>query len=63
MQAYLRFLDDINLIARQFGNLQHLVSKVEEVSNRYGLEISKTKTEWLVVKREESINISGEQLI
>ena len=39
----LRFADDVDLIARQLGDLQHLLNKVEEVSTR--LEISETKTE------------------
>ena len=41
----LRSADNTDLIARQLGDLQHLLNKVEEVSTRYGLKISETKTE------------------
>ena len=41
----LHFADGIDLIARQLGDLQQLLNKVEEVSTHYGLEISETKTE------------------
>ena len=58
----LHFADDIDLIARHLGDLQHLLNKVEEVSTRYGLEISETKTEWLVMRHKDSINTSGEQI-
>ena len=58
----LRFADDLGLIARKLGDLQQLLSKVKEISTRYGLEISETKTEWLVMRHEDSINNSGEQL-
>ena len=59
----LHFADHIDLIARQLGDLQHLLNKVEEVdiSTCYGVEISETKTEWLVMRHEDSINTSGEQ--
>ena len=58
------FVDNIDLITRQLGDLQHLLNKFEEVniSTQYGLEISETKTEWLVMRHEDSINASGEQL-
>ena len=49
-------------MASQLGDLQHLLIKVEEVSTRYGLEVSKTKTEWLIMRHEDSIKTSGEQL-
>ena len=39
----LHFADDIDLIARQLGDLQHLLNKVEQVSTGYGLKISETK--------------------
>ena len=58
----MRFADDIDLIARQLGDLQHPLNKVEEVSTHYGLEISETNTEWTVMRHEDSINTSGEQL-
>ena len=54
----LRFAYDIDLIPRQLCDLQHLLNKVEEVSTRYGLEISETKLEWLVMRHEDSINTS-----
>lgn len=53
---------DLILIARPLGDLQHQLNKVEEVSTCYGLEINETKTEWLVMRHEDSINKSGEQL-
>ena len=46
------YADDTDLIARQLGNLQHLLNKVKEVSTCYGLEISDTKAEWLVMRHE-----------
>ena len=55
----LHFTDDIDLITRQLGDLLQLLNKVEEVSTCYGLAISETKTEWLVMRRENSINTSG----
>ena len=56
------FTDDINLMARHLDHLQHL-PKVEEVSTCWlVLEISETKTEWLVMRHEDWINTSGEQL-
>ena len=58
----LHFVHDIDLIARQLGDLQHQLNKVEEFSIHNGLEISETKTEWLVMRHEDSINTSGEQL-
>ena len=54
----LHFADNIDLIARQLGDLQQLLSKVEEVSTCYGLEVSEIKTEWLVMNNKESINNS-----
>ena len=39
----LRFADDIDWIARQLGDLQQLLSKVEEVSTCYSVDISETK--------------------
>ena len=50
------FADNIDVIARQLGDLQQLLIKVKEVSTRYGLEISETKTEWLVMRHKDSIN-------
>ena len=58
----LLFADDIYLIAWPLGDLQHLLNKVAEVSTCYSLEISETRTEWLVMRHEDSINNSGEQL-
>ena len=52
------FADDIDLIARQLGDLRHLVNYVEDVDIRYGLEINETKTECLVMRHEDSINTS-----
>ena len=52
----LHFAYDIDLIARQLGDLQQLLNKVEEISTHYGLEISETKTKWLVMRHEDSIN-------
>ena len=44
----LRFADDIDLIARKLKELQdELLNKVDEISTKYGLEISETKTEWM----------------
>ena len=51
---YLHFADNIDLIARQLGDLQYLLHKVEEVSTCNGLEISETKTECLVMRHEDS---------
>ena len=58
----LHFADDIDLIARQLGDLQHQLNKVKEVSTFYGLEISETKTKWLVMRHEDSINNLGRLL-
>ena len=58
----LHFADNIDLIARQLGDLQHLLNKAEEVSTCCGLEISETKTEWLIMRHEDSINTSRKQL-
>ena len=54
----MRFADDIDLIARQLRDLQQLLHTVEEVSIRYGLEISEPKTEWLYMTHDDSINTS-----
>ena len=35
---------------------------IEEDNTRYGLEISETKTVWLIMRHENSIKTSGEQL-
>ena len=56
------FADNIDLIARQPGDLQQLRNTVKEVSTRYDLEISETETEWLVMRHNDSINNSGKQL-
>ena len=50
----LRFAENTDLIAGQLGDLQQLLNKVEEVSAHYGLEISETKTECLVMRHEDS---------
>ena len=50
----------VDLLARQLGDLQHLLNKVEKVSTRCSLKIIETKTEWLVMRHEDSIHISGE---
>ena len=38
----LHFADNIDMIARQLCDLQHLLNKVEDVCTCYGLEISET---------------------
>ena len=58
----LHFADDIELIVRLLGDLQHLLNKVTEVSTHYPLEISDTQTEWFIMRHEDSINTLGEQL-
>jgi sorting nexin-29 len=44
----LRFADDIALLAKSLRRLQDLINKVNKVSSDYGMEISETKTEWML---------------
>jgi len=54
----LRYADDIVLIATSREKLQQLLDKVNETSNKYGMEINTKKTKVMVVDREhERINI------
>ena len=49
----LRFADDIGLLAEQLTQAQLLLDKVDQVSTRYGQEISETKTEWMIVSTKD----------
>ena len=49
----LRFADDICLIADGNDDLQHTVDKVYTTGNRFGLEVSRTKTEVQCTAREK----------
>jgi len=49
----LRFADDICLIAEGNDDLQHTVDKVYTTGNRFGLEVSRTKTEVQCIGREK----------
>jgi hypothetical protein len=44
----LRFADDIGLLAELLEQAQLLLDKVDQVSTKYGQEISETKTEWML---------------
>ena len=48
----LRYADDIILIAKSPNDLQQLLDKVDEVSRKFGLEISTRKTKVMVVAKE-----------
>jgi len=41
----LRFADDISLLSESEDELQHLVDRVSQTSTRFGLIVSKPKTE------------------
>ena len=56
------FANPVSTWPTLISNSVNIYSVVEEVSTHYSLEISETKTEWLVMKHEDSINNSGEQL-
>jgi len=49
----LRFADDICLIAEGNDDLQQTVDKVYTTGNRFGLEVSRTKTEVQCIGREK----------
>ena len=62
----LRFADDIALIAESETDLQVLVSNVHQASSRFGLIISKTKTEVECISRNPkviNIDIEGTPLM
>ena len=55
----LRFADDIGLLTESEPDLQSLVTSVDTVSSRYGLQVSSAKTEVQQVGRvSQSINIT-----
>ena len=68
----LRFADDIGLLAELLRQAQLLLDKVDQVSAKYGQEVSETKTEWMLVsskdeqvvkeKIEEGIILRGKKL-
>ena len=57
----LRFADDIDLLAETIKELQKLLNKVDEVSTKYGQEISETKTEWMCMQTNEQNNAHQQQ--
>ena len=44
----LHLADDIGLLAELLQQAQLLLDKVDQVSTKYGQEISETKTEWML---------------
>jgi len=58
----LRFADDIDLVAELLEEAQRLLNKVDEKSSQFGLEISETKTEWLLMSRRTDAETAHEQI-
>ena len=55
----LRFADDIGLLAELLEQAQLLLDKVDQVSTKYGQEISETKTEWMLESTKDEQIVRG----
>lgn len=56
----IRYADDTVILASDINELQHLVERIQIVSEQYGLKLNAEKTKWMHVSKRHH---QGEQLI
>ena len=59
----LRFADDIALIAETEADLQNLLDRVHDTSNKYGMEINVPKTKVMVFTLDDQDTTSNSKVL